>query len=173
VKRVVSMQNAYARIRSATEPTRMGDVISEAIEISCPPNRRGNIEIDVSVDSSLTATSVMADRHRILQILVNLVSNARDAVQAHGGTQRIAIAAERDGARIHLRVIDSGVGISPDLAAKIFGAGVTSKANGHGYGLHSSALGARQMGGSLECTSAGTGKGATFTLTIPFEELKS
>ncbi|MGE0400269.1 MAG: ATP-binding protein [Kofleriaceae bacterium] len=173
VKRVVSMQNAYARIRSAAEPTRVGDVIAEAIEIACPPHRRGDIAIEVTVDDSLASTSVMADRHRILQILVNLVSNARDAVQAQQGTQRIAIAAERDGKRMHIRVIDSGVGISPELAAKIFGAGVTSKANGHGYGLHSSALAARQMNGVLECTSAGTGAGATFTLTIPFEELKS
>ena len=173
VKRVVSMQNAYARLRSAAEPTRVNEVIAEAIEISCPPNRRGDIAIDVSVDESLAGTSVMADRHRILQILVNLVSNARDAVQAHDRPQRIAIAAEREGMRLHIRVNDSGVGIAPELAAKIFGAGVTSKANGHGYGLHSSALAARQMNGTLECTSPGTGKGAMFTLTIPFEELKS
>lgn len=174
VKRVVSMQNAYARIRSAAEPTRIGEVISEAVEIGCPPNRRGDITLDVAVDESLATTSVMADRHRILQILVNLVSNARDAVQSHqGAQQRIAIAAERDGLRLHVRVIDSGVGIAPELAAKIFGAGVTSKSNGHGYGLHSSALAARQMNGTLECTSPGTGKGATFTLSIPFEELKS
>jgi C4-dicarboxylate-specific signal transduction histidine kinase len=173
IKRVVSMQNAYARIRSAAEPTRVGDVIAEAIEIGCPPHRRGDIAIEITVDESLTATSVMADRHRILQILVNLVANARDAVQAQDGSRRIVIAAERDGARMHIRVIDSGVGIAPELAAKIFGAGVTSKANGHGYGLHSSALGARQMGGTLECSSPGTGKGATFTLTIPFEEIKS
>jgi signal transduction histidine kinase len=172
VKRVVSMQNAYARVRSAAEPTRIGEVIGESIEIGCPPNRRGDIAIDVSVDESL-ATAVMADRHRILQILVNLVSNARDAVQSHGGTQRITIAVERAGMRMHVRVIDTGAGIAPELAAKIFGAGVTSKANGHGYGLHSSALAARQMKGSLECSSPGSGKGATFTLTIPFEELKS
>lgn len=172
VKRVVSMQNAYARIRSAAEPTRIGDVITEAIEIGCPVPRRGEIVLDVSVDASLGAP-VMADRHRILQILVNLVSNARDAVQANGGSQRITIAAEREDMRLHVRVIDSGVGISPDLAAKIFGAGVTSKKNGHGYGLHSSAFAAKQMGGSLDCSSEGTGKGATFTLTIPFEELRS
>ena len=173
VKRVVSMQNAYARLRSTPEPTRVAEVIAEAIEIGCPPHRRGDITIDVSVDESLSATPVMADRHRILQILVNLVSNARDAVQAHDGAHRITIAAEREDKRMHIRVIDSGVGIQPDLAAKIFGAGVTSKANGHGYGLHSSALAARQMSGALECTSQGPGKGATFTLTIPFEELKS
>ncbi len=172
VKRVVSMQNAYARIRSTAEPTRIDEVISEAIEISCPPHRRGEIKLEVSVDESL-AGAVMADRHRILQILVNLVSNARDAVQAHGGAQRIAIAVERQDQRMQIRVSDSGVGIAPDLAAKIFGAGVTSKANGHGYGLHSSAFAARQMHGSLDCSSPGAGKGATFTLTIPFEEIES
>lgn len=171
VKQVVSMQNAYARLRSAAEPTRIADVIAEALQIGCPC--RDDIAVDVSVDESLVAASVMADRHRVLQILVNLVSNARDAVKSQPGARRIAIAAERDGKRIHIRVIDSGVGIAPELAAKIFGAGVTSKAKGHGYGLHSSAFAARQMNGSLECSSPGPGKGATFTLTIPFEELKT
>lgn len=173
VKRVVSMQNAYARLRSSAEPTRVSDVISEAIEFGCPPHRRGDIEIDVSIDDWLSATSIMADRHRILQILVNLVSNARDAVQSHTGPRRIALTAARDEQRLRISVRDSGVGIAPEVAAKIFGAGVTSKANGHGYGLHSSAFAARQMGGTLDCASEGQGKGATFTLTIPFEELKS
>jgi signal transduction histidine kinase len=172
VKRVVSMQNAYARLRSAAEPTRIGEVITQAIEIGCPPTRRGDIVLDVSVDEDL-ASPVLADRHRILQILVNLVSNARDSVQSHGQTQRVAITAQRDGATIRVHVTDSGSGIAPVLLAKIFGAGVTSKATGHGYGLHSSAMSARQMKGTLECSSPGPGKGATFTLTIPFEELKT
>jgi signal transduction histidine kinase len=177
IKRVVAMQNAYARVRSAAEPTRVGEVFAEAVEIACSPERRGDIAIETTVAADLIATSVMADRHRILQIVVNLVSNARDAVQSHDraphNTQRISLAADRDGNSLRVRVTDSGIGIAPELAAKIFGAGVTSKADGHGYGLHSSALAARQMGGTLVCTSDGKGKGATFTLTIPFEELKS
>ncbi len=172
IKRVVAMQNAYARLRSAAEPTRVAELVSEAVELGCPTAQRGDIEIDLALDDELVATSVMIDRHRILQILVNLVSNARDAVFAIAGKRQISIAADREGDRLRLRVVDTGVGIPADLAAKIFGAGVTSKANGHGYGLHSSALAARQIGGSLGCSSAGEGQGATFTLIIPIEETR-
>ncbi len=173
IKRVVAMQNAYARLRSAAEPTRVAELVGEAVEIGCPLAQRGDISIDLAFDDELVATSVMIDRHRILQILVNLVSNARDAVFAISGQRRISIAAAREGSSLCLRVADTGVGIPPELAAKIFGAGVTSKADGHGYGLHSSALAARQIGGSLGCSSSGQGQGATFTLIIPIEEARS
>jgi signal transduction histidine kinase len=173
IKRVVSMQNAYARLRSAAEPTRITDVIEEAREIGCPPERRQGLAFDIEIADDIATSSVLVDRHRVLQILVNLISNARDAVHAHDGAKRISIAAERAGDWLRLRVTDTGVGIAPELAQRIFGAGVTTKANGHGYGLHSSALSARQMGGSLECASNGAGHGATFTLSIPIESLEA
>lgn len=173
MKRVVAMQNTYARLRSVAEPTRVADLVSEAVEIGCPPGQRGDIAIDLAFAEDLVRTSVMIDRHRILQILVNLVSNARDAVLAITGQRRISIAAVREGTNLRLNVVDTGMGIPPEIAAQIFGAGVTSKANGHGYGLHSSALAARQLGGSLGCSSSGEGQGATFTLIIPIEEMRA
>jgi C4-dicarboxylate-specific signal transduction histidine kinase len=172
IKRVVAMQNAYARLRSAAEPTRVADVLVEAVEMGCPPLRRGDISIDVDVAADLDG-AVNVDRHRMLQIVVNLVTNARDAVLAHAGAHRIVILAARKEDRLRVRVVDSGVGIAPALAARIFGAGVTSKPHGHGYGLHSSALAAREIGGSLTCTSEGEGQGATFVLELPIEEIRA
>jgi signal transduction histidine kinase len=170
IKRVVAMQNAYARLRSAAEPTRVADVLAEAVEMGCPPQRRGDIAIDIDVAADLDAP-VNLDRHRLLQIVVNLVSNARDAVLEGTSTHRIALLAARADNRLRIRVVDSGVGIAPALAARIFSAGVTSKPHGHGYGLHSSALAAREIGGSLSCSSEGEGRGATFVLELPIEEV--
>jgi len=169
IKRVVAMQNAYARVRSAVEQTQVSDLINEALELGCPAPRRSEITVKIVVAPTL-ARAIPIDRHRILQILVNLISNARDAV---GGrtTREIRIEATVDADRLAILVADSGVGISPEVLARVFGAGFTSKPQGHGYGLHSSALTARQLGGVLEVHSDGEGCGARFTLTVPIEEV--
>jgi len=64
-------------------------------------------------------------------------------------------------------VSDNGVGITEENLTRIFVHGFTTKKDGHGFGLHSGVLAAREMGGSLTVHSAGTGAGATFTLKLP------
>jgi signal transduction histidine kinase len=172
IKRVVAMQNAYARAKSVVEPTRIGTLLDEALELGCPSTKRGSITLNRTCTWELETALLGIDRHRVLQILVNLISNARDAVSARE-RREITLAARRDGKSLVLEVSDSGVGIAPELLSKIFSAGYTSKANGHGYGLHSSAIAATALGGELEVASEGTGMGATFTLMVPVEEVVS
>lgn len=168
IKRVVTMQNAYARVRSMVEPTHVTKLVSEAIELGCSAQRRGNIAISVDISPRLDG-AIAIDRHRILQILVNLVGNARDAVTDRPSPQ-IGIVATCDGNRLAISVTDNGVGISEAQLPKMFSAGFTSKPQGHGYGLHSSALTAQQLGGALGVESEGAGRGARFTLTVPLRE---
>jgi two-component system, NtrC family, sensor kinase len=165
IKRVVAMQNAYARHGGVVENTRIGAIVDEALEMALPASRRGDIALGVEVDGQ----QVGIDRHRVLQIVVNLVANARDAVQsaAEGSRRAIGIAATVIGGRVRIEVTDSGVGIAPEALERIFSAGFTTKPRGHGYGLHSAALAARQLGGELLVASEGLGRGATFTLAIP------
>jgi signal transduction histidine kinase len=66
-----------------------------------------------------------------------------------------------------LSVIDTGVGIAQENLERIFNHGFTTRKDGHGFGLHSSALAAKELGGMLHAESAGPGQGATFTLTLP------
>ena len=176
VNRVISMQNAFARIRTVVEPARLAELLAEAVEIGCSARSHPGIEVVVDVAAACPAV-VQIDRHRVLQILVNLITNARDAVNQHhaggdagaGAVRRIAVRATAVKGGIAIRVEDNGIGIAADQAGQIFGAGFTNKPKGHGYGLHSAALAARQMGGALVSQSAGVGAGATFTLTIPIE----
>ena len=74
--------------------------------------------------------------------------------------------------RFRIEVADNGIGISKDDLTKIFSHGFTTKKYGHGFGLHSSALAAKEMGGSLTVHSDGLGKGATFTLGLPFKPVE-
>ena len=78
--------------------------------------------------------------------------------------------ARGEGARVRVEVTDNGMGIAPENLAKIFGHGFTTKKSGHGFGLHSSANAAKEMGGSLQARSAGAGTGATFVLELPLSK---
>ena len=108
---------------------------------------------------------------RVLQILDNLLSNARHAlIDAPQSGALIKIRINRNGDnRVRTSVHDNGIGISKDNLAKIFEHGFTTKKDGHGFGLHSSANAAKEMGGSLIAHSDGLGQGATFVLELPFE----
>jgi signal transduction histidine kinase len=110
----------------------------------------------------------------VLQILVNLINNAKYAL-ATGDIQGKLVTIrlyEHSDSRLRIEVSDNGVGISEENLSKIFNHGFTTKKDGHGFGLHSGALAATEMGGSLTAHSDGVGKGATFTLELPFKSVE-
>jgi signal transduction histidine kinase len=163
IKRVVAMQNTYARAGGVQERVALRALIDEAIEMGCPAAARRGIELLVKCADA----ELVVDRHRVLQIVVNLITNARDAVLAVEGARRITIRGSVDAEVLELRVADTGAGISPKNLYRMFTAGFTTKPQGHDYGLHSSGLAARTLGGELSVASTGLGQGATFTLTVP------
>jgi signal transduction histidine kinase len=115
--------------------------------------------------------TILADRHQVLQILVNLISNAKYAMLATDSpVKRLTLRACADAARpeiVILQVKDTGMGIKPENLKRLFAQGFTTKKDGHGFGLHSGALAAKQMGGTMEAASDGEGRGATFTIHLP------
>jgi C4-dicarboxylate-specific signal transduction histidine kinase len=113
--------------------------------------------------------TIAAEKHKMLQILLNLSRNAKQAVKERDGGERlIRVCIRRLGeSRISLAIQDTGAGLPPENLTRIFGHGFTTKVDGHGFGLHSCALAASQMGGSLRAESDGPGRGATFILDLP------
>jgi two-component system NtrC family sensor kinase len=112
---------------------------------------------------------VRVDRHKVLQILINLLRNAKYAMDAQSGNAKRLVArvglASPD--RVRITIADNGVGIAPEHLTRIFNHGFTTKKDGHGFGLHSGANAAKEMGGTLSAQSDGPGKGAEFTLELP------
>ena len=110
------------------------------------------------------------DRHKLMQILINLFSNACNAVMANeAGTRTIRVALKRTGpAYARIEISDNGIGIEPENLTRIFQHGFTTRAEGHGFGLHSSAIAAAELGGSLRAESEGIGMGAAFIIDLPF-----
>ncbi|WP_257453026.1 two-component system sensor histidine kinase NtrB [Archangium lipolyticum] len=167
LKLVVSMQQKNARFSGVLEQVSMPELIDDALRLHAVSFERLGIQLRREYSE---LPPVVVDRHKLLQILVNLVSNARHALlDSQREDKQLGIRVERVGERLRISVRDNGVGISPENLERLFTQGFTTKKEGHGFGLHISALTAEEMGGSLGVTSDGPGQGATFTLELPVE----
>jgi C4-dicarboxylate-specific signal transduction histidine kinase len=112
---------------------------------------------------------VFVDIHRVLQILVNLIGNATWALSQSSAAEHIlTLGIHLNGENLlRISVADNGIGIPAENLKRIFTHGFTTRRDGHGFGLHSAILAAREMDGDLAAQSEGTGRGATFVLELP------
>jgi PAS domain S-box-containing protein len=166
IKDIIWMQQSYASVAGMVEPITPSETIEDAIKLSNNALQRHNVHVEKQFAQTPAAR---AERHKVLQILVNLISNAKKAMDCKEPSQRRMLLRVENGPdeTILIKVIDNGIGIPPENLTKIFSHGFTTRKDGHGFGLHSSALAAKQMGGSLNAASDGVGKGAVFTLSLP------
>lgn len=169
IKQVVNGQQALARGASMIGRLDPVAVVEDALQITKLSLERHGIEIGRNYESS---SMVVADKHQLLQIMVNLITNAVRAVKDNDpGLRTITVTVAQDSGqpgRIFLRVQDMGVGIPADNLERIFEYGFTTKSDGSGgFGLHTAALAVKLMGGSLSVHSDGFGKGAKFVLDLP------
>ncbi|WP_375771127.1 ATP-binding protein [Archangium gephyra] len=166
IKSVVSMQQQHARFAGVLERVEVPGLLDDAMRLHAVSFER--LGVQLRREYSAPVSAVMVDRHKLLQILVNLLSNARHALLDSGrADKQLTLRVEQAGARLRIAVADNGVGIAPENLQRLFTQGFTTKKDGHGFGLHISALSAEELGGALRCESEGPGKGATFILELP------
>ncbi len=170
IAELVRAQQSYAGARGVFEKAGLAEQVEAALKI-CQQglHESGDVEI---VREFGDIPAVKIDKHKLMEILVNLINNAAQAL-ADGGRakKRMTLRIARVGAdTARIEVEDDGVGIPRENLTKIFHHGFTTKKNGHGFGLHVSANAATEMKAKLHARSDGPGRGATFTLDIPLEE---
>jgi signal transduction histidine kinase len=172
IKQIVQLQQDYAKSSTMRMPVKPATLFEDALRINMLSLERHGIAIVREIADVGIAD---IDKHKTLQILINLISNAKNALKAaHANgndapklTLRLA-EVNADGKKsLQFEVIDNGIGIPPENLSRIFLHGFTTRAGGHGFGLHSAANAAREMQGNLSCSSQGNGQGATFTLDVP------
>jgi PAS domain S-box-containing protein len=165
IKDIVSKQQSYAKISGVMEVVEVADLVEDSLHMNAASLDRHQIEL---VRDYQKVPPINVDKHKVLQILVNLIRNAKHACDNDGeaGKKMTIRVADGDG-RIKISVIDNGIGIPAENLTRIFNHGFTTRKDGHGFGLHSGAIAAKEMGGSLTVDSKGFGQGATFTLEIP------
>jgi two-component system, NtrC family, sensor kinase len=169
IKDIVAMQQSYAKVSGMIEPVSIAGLADDALQIHEAALTRHGVRV---IRDYADVPPVAVDKHKVLQILVNLIRNAKYAMdEAARPDKQLVIAISLLGPEwVRVQVRDNGIGIAPENLVRIFSHGFTTKKEGHGFGLHSCALAARDMGGSLVAESAGEGHGATFTLQVPIAQ---
>ena len=167
IKEIVAMQQSYAKVSGVYEHLVAAELVEDALRINATAFDRHHIHLIPGIREEVP--KVCVDRHKVLQILINLLRNAKHAMDEHeGGDKRLVVrVAAAAPSMVRITVTDSGVGIPAENMSKIFNHGFTTKKEGHGFGLHSGANAAKEMGGSLTASSEGPGKGAQFVVELP------
>lgn len=166
IKDIVAMQQSYAKVSGVTEKIHVTELAEDALQMNASALLRHDVHLLRDYASDLPEITV--EKHKALQILVNLIRNAKQACDELGRPdKKLTVRVTNETGRIRFVLQDNGVGIPPENLNRIFNQGFTTKRDGHGFGLHASCLAAREMGGSLSAQSDGHGKGATFILELP------
>jgi signal transduction histidine kinase len=165
IRDIITMQQSCAKRFGTAETLKVAELVEDALRMNANALTRHEIHVTTEFDEGLTIT---VEKHRVLQILVNLVRNAKQACEASNRSEKkLMIRASNGDDRVRISVTDNGVGIAPEHLDRLFVHGFTTKKDGHGFGLHSGAQAAKEIGGALLAQSAGPGQGATFTLELP------
>ena len=164
IKEIVDMQQSYAKTSGMVESLKVVDLVEDAIRMNNGAMTRHNVRV---VRDFAEVPPILTEKHKVLQILVNLIRNAKYACDDSGrDDKQITLRVAKGNGGIKISVVDNGIGIPAENLTRIFGHGFTTRKEGHGFGLHSGALAAKEMGGTLAALSDGTGLGATFTLEL-------
>jgi two-component system NtrC family sensor kinase len=165
IKEIVAMQQSYATFGGVKEVVDVVNLVEDSLRINEGALSRHQVEVSHEFEK---VPPMNVEKHKILQIMVNLLRNAKHACQESDRVdKRLTVRVVNGDGRVRISVTDNGVGIPTENLTRIFNHGFTTRKDGHGFGLHSGALAAKEMGGSLTVHSDGPGQGAAFTLELP------
>jgi C4-dicarboxylate-specific signal transduction histidine kinase len=167
IREIVVTQQSYAKVAGVKEREQMSALVDDALRVTEAALVRHQITVTRDFEPS---PDVLVERHQVLQIVINLITNAKQAMQPLApAARRLTLRVRPGEGTVVLQVRDNGMGISSENLTRVFLHGFTTRRDGHGFGLHSAALAAKSLGGSIRADSDGSGHGATFTLEIPAE----
>lgn len=165
IRDIVAMQQSYAKMAGLSEVVSVAELVEDALRINAGALQRHDVQVERDFKE---APAISVEKHKVLQILVNLIRNAKYACdEGRDRGKRLTVRVWNGDGRVHISVEDNGIGIPPENLTRIFGHGFTTRKEGHGFGLHSAALAAREMGGAITAHSDGLGHGAKFVLELP------
>lgn len=164
IRDIITTQQGYAKVGGTVEPVEPSELIEQALRMEGTSLKRHDVEIERDIRPT---PRIFVEKHKLLQVLVNLIRNAKQAMLVSRSKKLLLSVDQESGDHITISVTDSGKGISEENLAKLFTHGFTTKKDGHGFGLHSCALAVEEMGGKISARSEGAGKGATFVVELP------
>jgi signal transduction histidine kinase len=167
IKEIVTMQQSYSKLVGVPERLAVKSLVDDALRMNSGTFSRHGVILKCEFED---VPEIVVEKHKVLQILVNLLRNAKYACESSNRPdKRVVMRVSNQAGGVQIKVTDNGVGIRSEHMARIFSHGFTTKKDGHGFGLHSGALAARELGGVLRVDSDGPDRGATFTLDLPLK----
>ena len=171
IKDIVATQQNYASTAGMSQTVAIVDLVEDCLRMNAGALTRHEVRLVREYEAEPV---IQVDKHKVMQILVNLIRNAKYACdESNRVEKRVTMRIHADERIVSISVIDNGVGIPAENLTRIFSHGFTTRKEGHGFGLHSGALAALEIGGALLVHSDGPGHGATFTLELPLNPLHS
>ena len=165
---IIQLQQSHSKTKGLIEPTSIEEIVEDTLKINAEMITRNSVDVRREIPK---LPILLLDRHKVLQILTNLISNAIYALSKSDSDDKILKIQvnEQKNGRLRINVCDNGIGIPKENLTRVFEHGFTTKKKGHGFGLHSTALSANELNGSIKAHSDGPGKGAVFTVELPFK----
>ena len=168
IKNVISMQQSYAGSYGVREKVVLADLVEDALRINLQGMGRHGVKI---IKEYKELPQLYVDKHKALQVIINIISNAKHAlVDSDNEIRNIIIVIGEQEGMARLEVRDTGIGIDKGDIHHLFEYGFKKRRDGHGFGLHHSAIVANELGGKISVSSDGLGKGASFVLLLPFDK---
>ncbi len=169
IKDVINKQNSLSLALGITQETSAPELIEDALKLNQLSCEQAKIKV---IREFFPIKTIYIDRVKLLQIIVNLIKNSIESLIAANieNGEIILRIQEQSDSFFTIEVADNGLGILPENCDRIFHQGFTTKKEGHGFGLHASALSAQEMHGNLSAQSEGVLKGALFTLRLPYKQ---
>jgi len=168
MKEVISTQQAYAQTGFHTEQLEIQELMEDALKIQVASLEKWGVKLHKHYRET---PACIGQKSKLLQVITNLIKNAKEAMNNNDEFNKPKELTIETGALdenfAYIKIADNGCGISSKQLAKIFNHGFTTKEEGHGFGLHTSANAMTEMRGALKVDSAGIERGASFTITIP------
>ena len=171
MKEVISTQQSYATAGSFTEEFQVAPLIDDALKVQEASLHKWGVSV---VKSYIEAPDISAQKSKLLQVITNLIKNAKEATIENDENNKekeikIEIGLYKNKS-VYISIYDNGCGIEKDNLSNIFNHGFTTKETGHGFGLHTSANSMTEMGGTLTASSDGHKMGSCFTVSIPIAD---
>lgn len=170
VREIIETQENLSRLPSLEQIVTIESVLNEALKIVDFKMQHDGITLHKSYTK---LKPLLIDKIKLLQILVNLLTNAKESLIDSKKLPKLLNVKiklhERTQEKFVIEILDNGIGISPENLDLIFLHGFTTKKTKYGFGLHASILAAREMGGEIKVTSKGLGTGALFRLELPYK----
>ncbi|MCP4599525.1 MAG: GHKL domain-containing protein [Proteobacteria bacterium] len=169
IKVIIALQQSYSKLKGICEPCDLREVVEDAIRIEEDSLKRHHIAVSRNFED---LPLVILEKQKVVQILVNIISNAEYAMNNNDKFDRLITLNVRriDNDLAEIDIEDNGVGIPHKNLKRIFNHGFTTRKGGHGFGLHSAANACRELGWKITVLSEGKGKGAVFKLKIPIDK---